>query len=154
VPAAEDLCRHIAVMTLAGADTGDLPLDRVEISLVLGDDALVQRLNRDYRGVDKPTNVLSFAALDDDGPLPSDGPVLLGDVVLAYETMRAEAEADGKTISAHLSHLVVHGVLHLLGYNHSEDEEAEAMETLERSILAVLDIADPYAAGEPGESRP
>jgi len=150
VPEAEDLCRRVAAITLGSAveALGDLAVERCEISLVLADDAMVQGLNRQYRGQDKPTNVLSFAALDDDAPEPEDGPVLLGDVILAYETTVAEAAAEGKTVANHLSHLVVHWVLHLLGYDHIENDEAEEMEDVERSILAALGIPDPYAAEE------
>jgi probable rRNA maturation factor len=118
-----------------------------EVSVVLADDARVQELNRIYRGQDKPTNVLSFANLEDvHAPdLPDGEPVLLGDVVLARETVLAEARAQGKTPGDHLSHLCVHGLLHLLGYDHMADAEAETMEALERRVLAGLGIADPYA---------
>jgi len=142
LPDAEELCRRVAAVALGAA--ADLPAERIEVSLLLSDDAEVRELNRDYRGQDKPTNVLSFAALDADSPIPEDGPILLGDVIIAYETTRAEAEAEGKRFEHHVSHLVVHGVLHLLGYDHIEEDEAESMESLERSILAALGIADPY----------
>jgi probable rRNA maturation factor len=142
VPEVEDLVRRVAAIALGAA--GDLPAERLEVSLVLSDDAEVRQLNRDYRGQDKPTNVLSFAALDADSPIPAEGPILLGDVIIGYETTRAEAAAEGKSVAHHLSHLVVHGVLHLLGYDHIEEDEAERMESLERSILAALGIADPY----------
>ncbi len=131
----------------------DLGTGPVEVSLVLADDATVQGLNRDWRGKDKPTNVLSFAALDDeDAPQVDGAPLLLGDVILAFETCRAEAEEQGKPLTDHLSHLVVHGVLHLLGYDHEEDEtEAEEMERLEAAILARFGIADPYLPSEDGD---
>ncbi len=119
----------------------------VEISLAFCDDAHIQGLNRDYRGIDKPTNVLSFAALDDLAPLPGDHPVLLGDVVLARETVNREAAAQGKVTLAHVHHLVVHGVLHLLGFDHETDEEADEMEGLEIAILAELGIQNPYRNG-------
>ncbi len=149
LPAVEDLCQRVVLAALAGSIDA-LPegsLEQVEISLVLADDAMVQGLNRQYRGQDKPTNVLSFAALDgeEDEPL-ADGPLLLGDVVLAFETARREAVAEDKPLADHLSHLLVHGVLHLLGYDHLADDEAEEMESRERAILADLGIADPYAA--------
>jgi len=124
----------------------------VEMSLVLADDALVQTLNRDYRDRDKPTNVLSFALLDDlgdtDDVLDRDEgmPILLGDVILAFETVRREAFEQGKSFEDHLTHLVIHGVLHLLGYDHQSDPDADRMERLETSILARLGIADPYSA--------
>ena len=149
VPDAEDVCRRMAALALglAGDALDGLPPERLEISVVLSDDAEVQALNRQYRGIDKPTNVLSFAALDDeDAPIPQDGPILLGDIILAYETTVTEAQAEGKTVSNHLSHLVVHGVLHLLGFDHIEDDEAEEMEGLERSALAALGIPDPYSS--------
>ena len=123
----------------------------VELTVVLADDALVQRLNRDYRGIDKPTNVLSFALAgapaEDAVPEPH-GPLMLGDVIIAYDTAVAEATAEHKPPLHHLFHLVVHGVLHLLGHEHQGDAEAHAMERLEAVILERFGIADPYAAGE------
>src|SRR4051812_8679784 len=140
---------------------GDAP---AEMSLVLADDALVQTLNRDYRDKDKPTNVLSFALLDDlddtDDVLARDEgmPILLGDVILAFETVQREVREQGKSVGDHLTHLVIHGVLHLLGYDHLSDPDADRMERLETSILARMGIADPYSAnlaqadGERGET--
>lgn len=124
------------------AETGQAAPDESELSLLFTDDAHVRALNRDWRDKDRPTNVLSFPAfpLAPGDPLPP----MLGDVVLAFETVRAEAELDGKPFDHHLSHLIVHGVLHLLGHDHEEDGEAEAMEALERAILARLAIPDPY----------
>ncbi|WP_245926716.1 rRNA maturation RNase YbeY [Breoghania corrubedonensis] len=112
-----------------------------ELSLVFSDDAAVQVLNRDYRGKDKPTNVLSFPGGDEDGPVF--GP-LLGDIVLARETVAREAEEAAGGFEDHLLHLIVHGILHLFGYDHQVDQEAEIMEGLETRILASLGIADPY----------
>jgi probable rRNA maturation factor len=116
-----------------------------EVSVALIDDAAIRDLNRTFRGQDKPTNVLSF-------PAPSmpahGGPVLLGDILVAYQTTRREAEAERKPLMHHLSHLVVHGFLHLAGFDHETEAEAEAMEATERAILATLGIADPYAARE------
>jgi len=122
-----------------------------EISVVLTDDAAIRQLNRDWRGIDKPTNVLSFPA----GPVgerpggtgrgvAAAFPVLLGDIIIAYETVAREASAAGKPFAHHLAHLAVHGFLHLLGYDHDSDEEAEAMERLEAEVLARLDMPDPY----------
>ena len=102
------------------------------------------RLNSDWRGIDRPTNVLAFPGWDPDAPLPAEAPLLLGDVVLARETVAREAKEQGKTVTDHLGHLVVHGVLHLLGYDHAIDAEAAVMETLETAILAELGVADPY----------
>ncbi|MEI2385652.1 rRNA maturation RNase YbeY [Breoghania sp. JC706] len=112
-----------------------------ELSVVFSDDAEVQVLNRDYRGKDKPTNVLSFPGGDEEGPVF--GP-LLGDIVLARETVLREAEEAGRSFEQHLIHLIVHGILHLFGYDHQIDQEAEIMEGLETRILASLGIADPY----------
>lgn len=117
---------------------------RTEVSLVLADDALVRRLNRQWRRIDAPTDVLSFPA-DDDG-LATNAPWLLGDVILAFETVSRAAAEQGKPLADHLRHLVVHGVLHLLGYDHEKPAEAEEMEALETRALARLGVADPYAA--------
>ena len=125
-----------AAWSRVAADRND-----AEICVVLGDDELVRDLNARYRNQDKPTNVLSFPA---DMPV-SDGPTLLGDVVLARETLEREAMAAGKSASDHLAHLVVHGLLHLLEYDHEDDADADIMEGLEIDILKLLDIADPYA---------
>jgi probable rRNA maturation factor len=111
------------------------------VAVVLTDDAEQRRLNRDYRGKDAPTNVLSFPIGD---AAPGGGPVMLGDVVLAVETVAREAAEQNKPLADHLRHLVVHGVLHLLGFDHETDADAEIMETRERQILAGLGVPDPY----------
>jgi len=116
-----------------------------EASVVLGSDALVRRLNRTYRGKDAPTNVLSFPYQKPPGAA-LDGGAYLGDVVLAAETVGQEAVARAIEPRHHLQHLVVHGLLHLLGYDHRADAAAEEMEGLEAEILATLGVADPYAA--------
>ncbi|SDF75031.1 MULTISPECIES: rRNA maturation RNase YbeY [Thalassobaculum] len=123
----------------------------LEISLLLTDDAAQRALNRDHRGKDSATNVLSFPA----GFMPPAGPRPLGDISLALETVVREAAEQDKSVADHVSHLLVHGTLHLLGYDHGDDAEAEEMEALEREILAGLGIADPYAGGEPlpGDAR-
>jgi len=109
-----------------------------ELVILLTDNAHVRDLNARFRGKDTATNVLSF-------PAPPNARDLLGDIALAYGVCAAEAEAQGKSLADHLRHLTVHGVLHLFGYDHEIDSEAEAMETLERRILAGLGVADPYA---------
>ncbi|MFQ5774119.1 MAG: rRNA maturation RNase YbeY [Kiloniellaceae bacterium] len=143
LPEAERLVRQAALAALVGAADEAAPPQRAEVSLLLADDATVRRLNRDYRGRDKSTNVLSFPAAET-FEAPGAGPVLLGDVVLAYETVRREAEEQDKSLAAHVSHLVVHGVLHLLGYDHEVEQEAELMERREAAILDGLGLADPY----------
>lgn len=122
----------------------------VELAVVLADDRMLRRLNRRYRGVDAATNVLSFAAADAPGPgvgqaAPHGTPLELGDVVVALETVRGEAAAQNKPLAHHLSHLVVHGVLHLLGFDHQSEGEAAAMEALEARVLDGLGLPDPYA---------
>ena len=117
-----------------------------ELAIMLTDDNGIRALNKNWRGIDKPTNVLSFPALQPSGPRnDDDAPRTLGDIAIAYETTRAEADAEMKSFDHHLSHLAVHGFLHLIGYDHEKDGEAEIMEELERRILAQLGIADPYA---------
>ncbi len=108
----------------------------------LADDAEVRALNKQYRGKDRPTNILSFQA--DAENWPTDEAPPLGDVILAHGTVAAEAETFGKKIESHLSHLVVHGVLHLAGYDHEDAETANEMEALEIEILAGLGIENPY----------
>lgn len=122
--------------------------DPVEVSVVLTTDAAVRDLNREYRGKDKPTNVLSFASRDQDMPQLPGEPEVLGDIIVAFETTQAEAAEQEKSFSDHFSHLLVHGTLHLLGFDHQDEEEAGEMEALEVEILARLGISDPYADGE------
>lgn len=113
------------------------------IVILLTDDETVQTLNRDFRQKDYATNVLSF-------PSPPNPEGQIGDIALAYGVCAREAAEQGKPLAHHLQHLVAHGVLHLLGYDHERDEEAEAMEALETEILAGLDVPDPYASDEEG----
>ena len=122
-----------------------------ELAIVLADDAAMRRLNRNWRGIDAPTNVLSFATKNSGDQLDeqSGGQFVgnhLGDIVLAYETVKREAHRDGKAFDHHLAHLVVHGFLHLLGYDHGNDAQARRMETTERAILRDLAVPDPYRA--------
>ena len=133
VPDAETLVRRAAEAALEARSAGG-------VTILLTDDATVQALNRQFRAKDSPTNVLSFPA----PPNPEDH---LGDVALAYGVCAREAADQGKPLGHHLQHLTVHGVLHLLGYDHIGDDEAEAMEGLERAVLAGLGVPDPYAAG-------
>ena len=114
-----------------------------ELSVVFTDDAAIRALNAEWRGKDKPTNVLSFPAFPPakGGPLPP----MLGDIVLAAETVAREAQEENKPLENHMTHLVIHGLLHLLGYDHETDDEAEEMEAVERAALARLAIPDPYA---------
>jgi probable rRNA maturation factor len=133
----------------ARAVAGELSLGRTEVCIALSDDAQVAELNGSYRGKPAPTNVLSFPA-GPTVPIGEDDPQFLGDVVLALETLQREAAELGLPVEHHMQHLVVHGLLHLLGYDHGTDQEAQAMESLEVRILQRLGIADPYAAaGEP-----
>ena len=110
-----------------------------ELAIVLTDDSAIRLLNREWRGVDAATNVLSFPVANAAGE-----PRLLGDIVLAYETIAREARDERKPFAHHLAHLAVHGFLHLNGYDHERAEDAEAMEQLERTILHRLAIPDPY----------
>lgn len=136
------LARQAARAALHGAGAAQ---ERRGIAIALGDDTLLQDLNRRYRGKDKSTNVLSF---------PADDPDRLGDVALALQTLKREAREQGKTLKAHFQHLVVHGTLHLLGHDHEVSaREAARMETLERQILAGLGVGDPYRE-MPLESTP
>ena len=135
-PDIESLCRRAARAALAGAGAAG------EVSLLLGDDTRSATLNGRYRGREGPTNVLSFAADAVTGP---GAPRLLGDVVLAYETVAREAAGGAPTLADHTAHLVVHGVLHLAGFDHGAPREAARMEGLERRVLAGLGVADPYA---------
>ena len=114
-----------------------------ELAVVLTDDDAIRELNRRWRNLDRPTNVLSFKA----SYLPAGSPVVLGDIVIAFETAAREAAAEGKPFVHHVAHLGVHGFLHLMGYDHQLDAEADLMENLERRILARLDVPDPYAPG-------
>jgi len=131
--------------TATGAALAELGIDtgvQAELSLLFTDDAHIQTLNREWRAKDKPTNVLSFPAFD---VAPGDPlPPMLGDIVLARETIESEAALEQKPFDHHLTHLIVHGLLHLLGYDHEMEEEAEEMEALERAALRRLAIPDPY----------
>lgn len=125
----------------------ELANPRLSISILFTSDTEVQALNLEWRGKDKPTNVLSFPMLDraDLITLPADGPPeMLGDIALARETCTRESEEKGIDVADHATHLIVHGLLHLAGHDHIGDAEAEAMEALETKALASMGIADPY----------
>ncbi len=139
---AEALVRAAAEATLASEGAVS-----EGVTLLLTDDATMRDLNRRFRQQDKPTNVLSF-------PAPTNPERFLGDIALAYGVCAREAAEQGKPLANHLQHLVAHGVLHLLGYDHISDAEAFEMEGLERAVLAGLGIPDPYAAGEGDHDRP
>ncbi|MFG1376447.1 rRNA maturation RNase YbeY [Xanthobacter autotrophicus] len=141
VPEAEAICLRAARAALAAC--GDAVPEPCEVAITLTDDARIRVLNREWRSKDKATNVLSFP--QPDLPDDVDAPQPLGDIIVALETLSGEARAEDKTAGHHLAHLVVHGTLHLLGYDHMTETEAEEMEALERRILAGLGIDDPYA---------
>jgi probable rRNA maturation factor len=144
------LATRAATTTIAATPHGDLATipATIEISIRLTSDAEVQTLNEQYRQQDKPTNVLSFPMIQPDliDALANtdDGEVLLGDIVLAYETCEREAQERGVPVDDHATHLIVHGVLHLLGYDHMTDADAEHMEAIERDVMASLGLHDPY----------
>ena len=136
----------ITAMTTSNTNTrlhleGD---EAVEVGVTLGTDHSLRRLNNEYRGIDKPTNVLSFPCYSPGDILIPDAPILLGDIALAYGVVEREARESGKSLQAHLSHMVVHGVLHLLGYDHEGNDDATKMESLEINALAHLGFANPY----------
>ncbi|HSV02349.1 MAG TPA: rRNA maturation RNase YbeY [Phenylobacterium sp.] len=141
-PDAELLARAAAAAVLAH----ELRSDAI-VTVLLTDDAVVRDLNARFRKRDAATNVLSF-------PAAANPQGLLGDVALAYGVCAREAAEQGKPLAHHLQHLVAHGVLHLLGYDHLSDPEAEEMEALEREVLAGLGVPDPYAAGEDDHDGP
>lgn len=144
LPEIEKMTERVIDASLAVSGIG--LLDGAEISVQFADDAQVRALNAQWRGVDKATNVLSF-------PAAPAGKVaaapLLGDIVLSFETAEREAAEEGKTLADHCAHLIVHGFLHLLGFDHEDAAEADRMEALETEILAKLGIADPYALTVP-----
>ena len=116
----------------------------IELSIVLANDDLIQILNREYREKDSPTNVLTFASLDSKDPVPADVPYPVGDVILSYQTIDREAREQGKFFRDHFLHMVVHGTLHLLGYDHETEDDANNMESLEIRILEKMNIQNPY----------
>jgi len=145
-PDADRLAREAVRVALAiGVTTTGLASPaRIELCIVFADDTEQQRLNSLFRGQDTPTNVLAFPAWEPGMRAPPGAPLLLGDIVLAFETVAREAAEQSKPFTDHLRHLIVHGVLHLLGYDHQTAGAASIMEALERVILAKLGVPDPY----------
>ena len=138
-PAAEQTARDaIAAAAALAAASG-------EVSIVLTDDAAIKKLNADWRGIDKATNVLSFPA-----PKVSGDAKLLGDIVIAYETLGRECDDEDRIFLHHLAHLTVHGFLHLIGYDHQNDSQADEMEGLESKIMSAMKMPDPYLARDLG----
>jgi len=147
LPDVEKLAKNAALLALSEIDWP------CEVSLVLSDDDEVHRLNREWRNQDKPTNVLSFPS--DETEAPDGEPLLIGDVIVAFETTRVEVvRGDAASLHDHLAHLIIHGILHLLGHDHVGDGEAERMEGIETRLLATMGIADPYAEGPHTEGKP
>jgi probable rRNA maturation factor len=138
--------RSLAQQTISASisESGFAVRERAEVSVRLTDDAEVRTLNALWRGIDKPTNVLSFPAVPADRVSEA---LVLGDIAVAYETLAREAKELGISLADHFRHLVAHGFLHLIGYDHQTDEEAERMEGLEKRILSKLGVADPYPDG-------
>ena len=131
----------------AAAEASPVATGDAELAIMLTDDDGIRTLNKTWRGIDKPTNVLSFPALPMENAMPDGAPRMLGDIAIAYETVRREADDENKSFADHLSHLAIHGFLHLVGFDHEIEAGAEEMESLERDILGSLGIADPYADG-------
>jgi probable rRNA maturation factor len=147
VPKVTTLVRRAAFATVKQSDIATL--SEACIAVALADDAMVRAANNAFRETDRPTNVLSFPAVPAERLANTP---FLGDVIIAYETVAAEAAAEGKPFADHLAHLVVHGVLHILGYDHMTKAEAELMERRETFILASLGVPDPYSGSEPLET--
>ena len=140
LPGLQELAQSVVEAALAEAAPDVAPCD---VAVLFTDDGSIAEINAEWRGKDTPTNVLSFP-MPDDMPVPVGEPRPLGDIVLALGVVTREAAEQGKTLRDHTAHLIVHGTLHLLGYDHENDGEAEEMEALERRILKGLGISDPY----------
>jgi probable rRNA maturation factor len=133
-PSAEQTVREAVAAAAAAVEAGD-----GEVSIMLTDDETIRTLNRDWRKIDKATNVLSFPAPDTAG-----AEKMFGDIVIAYETLVRECDEEDRIFPHHLAHLTVHGFLHLIGYDHQTDSEADAMEALESKIMIAMKRPDPY----------
>lgn len=145
VAKARSIVRRAVAQAAAAVSTTD-----IEVAIVLTNDSAIRQLNRLWRGIDAATNVLSFPTRRP----AQDQPSHIGDVVLAYESIAREARAEHKPFAHHLAHLAVHGFLHLVGYDHEQNDEAAAMEQAERKILQRLSVADPYRAEARIKKRP
>jgi probable rRNA maturation factor len=154
LPSAAAVCRKAARAAWAGGAPAAVKRHgaAAEVSIALTTDAAIRKLNAAYRKKDKPTNVLSFPA-DDAAALGGSVGLILGDVVIAYGTVAREAREARKSLKDHLSHMVVHGVLHLLGYDHETAPDAETMESLETKILSKMRVPDPYSATDVKPAR-
>lgn len=142
-----DAERHCKAAVAAALAVAAPELREVCVSVLLSDNATMRRLNRSYRGRDEPTNVLSFGGGGSPSPRSASAemhPEFLGDIALGWEFMASEANAAGKPLADHFRHLIVHGMLHLLGYDHHNDADGEVMERLEVRVLAGLGVPDPY----------
>jgi len=141
-PQAGDLARRVVAQCQKSCARGLAP--DCEVSVAFCDDGAVRALNAQWRKIDRPTNVLSF-------PTPGDlaNKAMLGDIVVAYETVAREARDEGKRFEDHVAHMVMHGFLHLVGYDHEDPAEAEVMEEMERTVAAALGMRDPYDAQAP-----
>jgi probable rRNA maturation factor len=139
-PLAEQIVRDAIAAAAEALATAD-----GEVSILLTDDSAIRALNRDWRGIDKPTNVLSFPAPKTDG-----GTAMLGDIVMAYETLRLECDEENRVFLHHLAHLTVHGFLHLIDYDHHTDTQADEMERLESKIMTRMKMPDPHLARDLG----
>jgi len=148
-PGIEKLARRAIAASLQAS--GARILDGAEVSVLLADDAEMRALNERWRGAAKPTNVLSFPAAAPDKIAAAP---LLGDIVVAFETAEREAVEERKTFADHVAHLIVHGFLHLLGFDHQSAGEADRMEALEIGALARLGIADPYVSSVAADAKP
>ena len=140
LPGLQELAQSAVTAALRGAAED---AEGCDIAVLFTDDAAIAEINAEWRGKDKPTNVLSFPT-PDDMPVPEGEPQPLGDIVLAFGVITREAAEQGKTLRDHTAHLIVHGTLHLLGFDHESDVEADEMEALETRILKGLGISDPY----------